>query len=286
MAFKGKKGAESYFRTKCPSGDTCDRMKLAYYEVEIFQQRYGKVLFALGFIGIVLVTKANAQTNEQIWFEYMLNYPFANSWNLENAVTASTTTSSPKWRAYDYSATLERDITQHFQIVAQGVLSYTNQTDGYNTMEIRPVLGTRFYLTPSSRIQTKLLFRLEQRNIQDLDTKLWSQTWRPRARAEIIVPINQDSYYKDNLWYALADVEWLFSNTDTDLKERFANRFRLRTGVGYRLSYSLRFEFIYMYQASRNGIDEAFTSSDNIFRVRIKHYLRKTKPSNSAGGTN
>jgi hypothetical protein len=26
-----------------------------------------------------------AQTNEQVWNEYMLNYPFANSFNLENA---------------------------------------------------------------------------------------------------------------------------------------------------------------------------------------------------------
>ncbi|HWA32872.1 MAG TPA: DUF2490 domain-containing protein, partial [Cyclobacteriaceae bacterium] len=122
--------------------------------------------------------------------------------------------------------------------------------------------------------------------IQDADTKQWSQTLRPRARAEIIVPLNRDSYYKDNLWYAIADAEWLFSNVDTDLKERFANRFRLRTGVGYRLNYSMRFEFIYMYQASRNGIDETFASSDNIFRFRFKHYLRKTKPSTLPGGTN
>jgi hypothetical protein len=242
--------------------------------------------FAFALVWFCDSVEVKGQTNEQAWFEYMLNYPFANSWNLENAVTMSTTTSSPKWRAYDYSATLERDITQHVQIVAQGVLSYTNQTDSYSTLELRPVLGTRFYLTPAQRIQTRLLFRLEQRNLQDLDTKMWSQTWRPRARAEVIIPINQDSYYKDNLWYALMDAEWLFSNTNTDLKERFANRFRIRTGIGYRLSYSLRFEFIYMFQASRDGIDEDFSSSDNVFRFRLKHYLRKSKPSTGAGGTN
>ncbi len=234
---------------------------------------------------LLLPDKAEAQTNQQAWYEYMLNYPFANSWNLENAFSYSTTSTAPKWRAYDYSATLERDITPNFQLIAQTVVSYTNQTDTYNTLEVRPVLGTRLYLTPSHRIQTRLLFRLEQRNIQDLDTKIWNQTFRPRARAEVIVPLNQDSYYKDNLWYALMDAEWLFSSAATDLKERFANRFRLRTGVGYRLSYSLRFEFVYMYQASRNGIDEDFSSSDNVFRFRLKHYLRKTKPTTS-GGTN
>ncbi len=241
------------------------------------------VLISMAFC---LNSPAQAQTNQQAWFEYMLNYPFANSWNIENAFTYSTALSAPKWRAYDYSATLERDITQHVQIIAQGVLSYTNQTETYNTLEIRPVLGTRLFLTPSKRIQTRLLFRLEQRNMQDLETNQWTQTWRPRARAEAIIPINRDSYYKDNQWYGMIDVEWLFANTHTDLQERFANRFRLRTGVGYRLNYSMRFEFLFMYQASRNGIDEAFSSSDNVFRFRFKHYLRKTKPSDSAQGAN
>ena len=219
--------------------------------------------------------------DEQLWFEYMLNYPFANTWNMENAFAYSTVLTSPKWKEFDYSITLEKSFTQNVELVAQTMVGYTNQTETYNTLEIRPAIGVRLYLTPNKRIQTRLLFRLEQRNFENLETKEWTQVYRPRARAEAQIPINQNSMFKDKLWYGLVDVEWLF--VTTDVEERFANRFRLRTGIGYRLNYSLRFEFIYMLQESRNEIGQSFTTTDNIFRFRIKQYLRKSKPTQNGG---
>src|SRR5687768_18353432 len=104
--------------------------------------------------------------NEQIWVEYMLNYPFANSFNLENAFTYNTVLSSPAWRSYEWAPTVEWSVHSHIDILAQTTLSYTNQSDSYNTFEVRPALGTRFYFTPNKRIQTKLLLRLEQRNFR------------------------------------------------------------------------------------------------------------------------
>ena len=114
---------------------------------------------------------SNAQTDQQIWSEYMDNYSFANVYNLKNAVSYSTLLNSPRWRSLSYSATLERSVTQHFDVMSQVVLSYTNQIGNYNTFEIRPVIGTRIYFTPNNRIQTRLLLRLEQRNFENLDTK-------------------------------------------------------------------------------------------------------------------
>lgn len=234
-------------------------------------------LFVLSFSSV----RAQNSVNEQAWFEYMLNYPFANSFNVENAFTYSTLIGTPKWRAYDYSATLEWSVTNHIDLIGQTVVSYTNQTDSYNTLELRPVIGTRLYFTPNKRIQTRLLLRLEQRNFQNLETKEWDQVYRPRARGEVIIPINKKSYYEDHMWYAITDAEFLIK-TD-DVEERFANRFRWRVGAGYRLSYNLRFEFLYMLQLSRNAISENFESTDNIFRFRIKQYLRKSKPSDVGG---
>jgi hypothetical protein len=243
-----------------------------------------KRLFALLLVCFTSLSAKAQSTNEQIWLEYMLNYPFANSFNLENAFNYSTLVGTPKWRALDYSAALEWSINQHVDIIGQAVISYTQQTESYNTLELRPILGTRLYFTPNKRIQTRLLLRIEQRNFEDLDTKTWTQTWRPRARAEMIVPINKDSYFQDKLWYAITDLEWLFNIEDVD--ERFANRFRWRIGAGYRLNYNYRFEFIYMLQQSRAAIDGDFETSDNIFRFRVKHYLRKTKPSAAQGTGN
>lgn len=82
----------------------------------------------------------------------------------------------------------------------------------------------------------------------------------------------------------LLDAEWLF--TTDDIKERFANRFLLRVGGGYRLKYNLRFEILYMNQQSRDETEDGFVSSDNIFRFRFKHYMNKAKPSKASGAGN
>jgi len=224
-------------------------------------------------------------TNEQLWFEYMLNYPFANSFNLENTLTYSTLLNTPKWRTLDYNPTVEYSLTNNFDLLAGGTLSYTNQVEDYNTFEARLMIGTKIHFTPNSRILSRLQLRFEQRNFKNLDTKTWETVYRPRARAEFLIPINRKTFFEDKLWYAIADAELLFA-VDDDVQERFANRFRLRIGVGYRLSYTSRFEIIYMLQQSKNGIDDSFESSDNVFRFRYKHYLRKSKPTKATGTGN
>lgn len=238
-------------------------------------------VFLVAGIFTIPLRVAAQEVTEQVWMEYMLESPFANSFNLENSLTYSTLLGEPKWSALDYSPALEWSITQNIDLIGQAVLSYTNQTETYNTFEIRPILGTKIYFTPNQRVQTRLLLRMEQRNFKNLEDGEWTQTFRPRIRAEIIVPINKKTIFEDKMWYAITDAEVLFTNDD--INERFANKFRLRIGAGYRLNYTWRFEFIFMHQDSRTGTDENFTSSDNIFRFRVKHYLRKVKPTDASG---
>jgi hypothetical protein len=242
--------------------------------------RIKKFFVCIGLLAGSLSAQAQV-VNEQLWYEYIVNYPFANSFNLENAFTYSTLMGTPKWRAFDYSAALEWSINQNVDLIGQAIISYTQQNETDNTLELRPIIGTRLYFTPNSRIQTRLLIRAEQRNFQNVETKEWSQVARPRIRGEVIFPINHKSMYEDKLWYAITDIEWLYNIEDVE--ERFANRFRWRIGGGYRLTYNMRFEFLYMLQLSRNQIGEEFYTSDNIFRFRVKQYLRKTKPSSTEG---
>ena len=203
--------------------------------------------YLLALMSVICAPRsADAQSpNEQLWFEYMLNYPFANSFNLENTFTYSTLLNTPKWTAFDYSPTIEFSLTNHINFLAGGTLAYTNQVEDYDSFEGRLMIGTRIHFTPNRRILSRLQVRLEQRNFKNLETKTWETVYRPRARAEFLIPINRKTYYEDKLWYGIIDAELLFA-VDDDVQERFANRFRLRTGIGYRLSYTSRFEFIYM----------------------------------------
>jgi hypothetical protein len=246
----------------------------------------GKTIFKVLVIIGLLPHVINAQsTNEQIWFEYMINYAFANSYNLEGAFKYSALVNTPRWQAFEFTSTIDYSLTAHVDISFATAIEYTDQTESVSTFEVRSVIGTRIHFTPHRRILTRALIRLENRNIQNLDTKEWDNVWRPRFRAEMLIPINKKSFFEDKLWYGVVDAEW-FLTVDDDVDERFANRFRLRMGIGYRLSYSSRFEFIYMIQESKHAIGDSFYTSDNIFRFRYRHYLRKHKPSKMLGPGN
>jgi hypothetical protein len=89
----------------------------------------------------------------------------------------------------------------------------------------------------------------------------------------------------DKLLYSILDGE-SFIVMDQNVKERFANRYRVRAGIGYRINYNLRFEFVYTLQESRNTIEGDFDTTDHIFRLRLKHYINRAKPSASQGTGN
>ncbi len=216
----------------------------------------------------------------------MLNYPFANMYNLESAFTYSTSLRSPRWRAFDFQITPEAAITRNIDLSASFLGSYTFQNDTLESLELRPTIGVRFHFTEERRIQTRLFVRFEQRHFKDVEAGDWYKSNRFRTRAESVIALNKPTMFSgDKLWYAILDAEWFFV-LDEDVEERFANRFRLRAGLGYRLNYNLRFEFVFTNQQSKNAIAENFYSSDNIFRFRIKQYLNKAKPSNATGTGN
>lgn len=225
------------------------------------------------------------QANEQLWVEYMLNYPFANSWNIEFAGTYSTVLANPKWRSLDFQITPEYSITRHIDVMGALFGGETFQNQSLSTAEIREMVGARIHFTPEKRVLTRLLVRLEQRNQLNRAEDVWSHSTRSRFRAESVIPINKSTMYSDKLLYSVIDLE-AFVVMDQDVEERFANRLRLRTGLGYRINYGLRLELMYTLQRSKNTLEGDFYTSDNIFRIRIKQYLNKSKPSAVQGPGN
>lgn len=220
-----------------------------------------------------------AQVNDQFWFEYMYNYPFANRYNLEASSTYSTLIQSPRWRSFDVQVTPEMAVNSYLDIMFSGTYSSTFQNESLTTSELRATLAARVHFTPNSRILTKTLIRFEQRNVRYIETDDIDRGTRTRIRLESLTPLNRSSMYMDNLWYLLADTE-AFIVMDDDVQERYANRWRFRAGLGYRFSYSYRVEFVYTYQEAKNTLGDPFYAADNLFRVRLKMYGHKARPKN------
>jgi hypothetical protein len=225
------------------------------------------------FIILILsIRHSYSQTsNTQGWIETMATTQCTDRLAIENGITYSTLYAQPKWRAFDYSLSIERNFKDRIDLIGQGILSYTVQNDNYNTLELRPVIGLRWYIIKSNahRFHLRALIRIENRNIKNLTDKTWENSIRPRLRFEMIVPLNKKRLNEKNVWYGMVDFEILsYSNNIT---ERFANKNRSRFGLGYRFNDCWRIEGIVMFQQSRNNIGESFEQSDVIFRFRIRY---------------
>ena len=82
------------------------------------------------------------------------------------------------------------------------------------------------------------------------------------------MPLNKEKLTDDRARYLLADWEWFMPVSEPE--ERFANKQRIRTGLGYRRSFAWRFEALYMWTRSRNTIEEGFKTDDNAIDIRVK----------------
>jgi Protein of unknown function (DUF2490) len=235
------------------------------------------ILFASLSIGAI--STVQGQTN-QVWMDYVLNVPFANSYVFDTDVSYRTIVGNPNsWRTLSISPDIQRTITQRVDVMFAARTFFTQQETGYKTIELRPSLGMRYHFTQHNRVMLRCLITFEQRNLYYQEGSSWEHSNRIRLRPESIIAINHKSNFENHLWYGIADIEFFFV-TDHQLDERFANQVRIRAGLGYRLSYDWRFEFIYADQFARNNLDKDLEETSNIFRFRIKHFLNKAKPKN------
>lgn len=230
---------------------------------------------------VLLVISSGASFGQSIgtqaWGEYFLNFPFSTVYNMKYKGSYSTEFGASGWRAIDNSLSVERAFGSNTDVSLTGLVSYTDQSDTYSTLELRPTVGVRYHIRPDRRVHTRIYLRYENRHFKNLEEGDWTQTNRLRIRPELLYTFQRKSYHDDDIWYGIMDIEW-FATLDGDQEERFANRFRTRLGLGYRHNYSFRFELIYALQQSRNTIEEEFIRSNHILYFRLKQYLRKKVP--------
>jgi hypothetical protein len=234
---------------------------------------------------------APAQTNLQLWGNVTLDWVksphLAYEVDLEPKVLVSATDDEPGWHSVDVTPNVEYAWKGWIDLVGESAVSYTKQSDDVNSCEVTPRAGARFHVfsrsmptaipgrplqkeyPPRRRVVLRDLVRVESRNIFYTGSGTGSSsTVRFRNRLELLVPLNRETLSTDGVRYLLADWEWFIPLGEPD--ERFANKQRIRAGLGYRRNVAWRFELLYMWTRSRNTIEEGFTTSDSIIDVRIK----------------
>jgi hypothetical protein len=189
----------------------------------------------------------------------------------------------PGWRNLDVTPNVEYSPTGWLDLVGEATIGYTRQTDDVDSVELSPRVGVRIHLlsrytdavirrrelSPKRRLVVRDLLRVESRNLIYGGAGSGSDSSvRFRNRLEFLVPLNKQKLTEDGAAYLLADWEWFIPLNEPE--ERFANRQRIRTGLGYRRNSSWRYEVLYMWTRSRNTVEDGFATSDNIIDVRVK----------------
>jgi hypothetical protein len=239
---------------------------------------------------------AAAQSNLQLWGDFSLNSVLQRhdrvSWSVdfEPQALIAAPEGDPTWYSTSVTPAGEYAVYSWMDAVAELGTTYTRQTDGLRSFELTPRGGVRFHtkllrkvptiipknvfqheLSPTRRGVVRDLIRIEQRNIFYTGDDPTTSTARLRNRIEFLYPLNRARTTDDGGRIFMADWEWFIPLGDTT--ERFASRQRIRAGLAFRRSYNWRLETLYIWNRSRNTLDEPFSTSDNIISVNVKKFL-------------
>jgi hypothetical protein len=234
---------------------------------------------------------AGSQTNGQLWGEVLLervkDSRLTYILDLEPKALVSAPAGDPGWWTLDITPSVDWVARNWLDLTGEVLTAYTKQTNDVNSFELTERFGVRFHLfsrdvptlveerlarrerPPKRRVVIRNYLRIEQRNLFYSGTKPDSSTWRLRNRLEFEYPLNRERMSADGATYVLTDWEWFIPLTG-DADERFANKQRIRVGLGHRRSLRWSFEALYIWGRSRNTIGQPYTTSDNIVDIRVK----------------
>jgi hypothetical protein len=220
------------------------------------------------------------ESDVQAWFQYefqhRLKEKLRGSWDLGYRELISTEDALGGWsRLHTRGALL---YTHSRRVSFEGGIGgyYTFSENLTDQLELRSWQGAIVFWPATNfwgrELDLRHRFRLEQRwiNLRDLDETNFGL--RLRYRLATFIPLNR-AVIETKAWY-LPVMGEAFADLGGDTPELFAARLRLSAGIGYVLSENWTLEFRYTAQKSRDTVSDRFTTTDNIFDLRIRTAVR------------
>jgi hypothetical protein len=233
---------------------------------------------------LLMPRDVDAQPDFQLWANFKFNWNKSHRTTIgvdaEPKVLLWAPPGDPGWATLDIAPSFEYKRGQWFDAVGELLVGRTKQTDDLNSTELTPRLGLRLHLLsnlhddlgkerlPKHRLVLRDLLRFEYRNVYYSTDKSDTHTVRVRNRLETLWPINRQKISDNGATYVSADWEWFMPLDDPS--ERYANRQRIRTGVGHRHSPRWTFEALYVWNRSRNTVDDPYTTTDHAVDLTMK----------------
>jgi hypothetical protein len=225
---------------------------------------------------------AQDDTSNQIWADFIVTQPWNEHWQFGLDMQGQAELDRENWWSLRATPKAEHFVTDWLDFIGEALVAYTLQQPDLRSLELSPRIGFRLHLfnevldyirperIPLTRLDLYNLTRLEYRAFWYSDDTS-AQSWRLRSRLGGKVAINHRRLSEARTLYGILDVE-VFIPLGDDIPETFANKYRIRVGFGYRVNYKWRFETLYVFDDSRNTLQDDFTQTSNVLDFRVKRY--------------
>jgi len=231
-------------------------------------------------------TTARAQDDgptTQIWAKMTLGFPTQNpKWFNELDFKPKVQVSGPeRWAGTTIDARAFYRPLHWLDLIGDVSVDYTAQSNDLQIFSIVPRIGAAFHILSNiretgfvgeqvKRLGLSTLLRLEYRNSWysgSADDETYESSWRFRLRGAMRLGLNRADRSMPHTWYLFADAE-AFVNLGEPIEETFNSRWGVRIGPGYRLNRGWRFELLYVFDQTRNTLEDNFTRSNNAIDLR------------------
>lgn len=217
---------------------------------------------------LVLPASVRAETTLQLWTNFMVEWQATPSWFVSfDLEPKRLLVGDGQWGNIDYTQSVEYAPTRWLDLIGEVVAGYTDDTENPDVTEVTERLGFRLYPW-RKRFQLRDTFRFDQRN-RFFDDGTTDHVLRTRNRVEVRYVLNRQKTSETGAWITIADFEYFFP-IGPNAEERYASRYRIRAGMGYRVNPAWRVDLLYFWQESRNTYGAPFDSQDHIIDVRFR----------------
>jgi hypothetical protein len=222
----------------------------------------------LTLAALMMASSVRADSTLELWANFMAEWQASQrlqlTFNLEPRVLL---VGAGQWETINFTTSAEVETWRWLDLLAELKTGYTADSEEPNTFELTERIGVHVFFI-RSRFQLADMLRLEQRNRFYTDSTD-DHLLRTRNRIEASYVINRERASQPGAVIGLADFE-LFVPVKRDAHERYASRYRIRAGVGYRCDADWRVDLIYMFQKSRNTYGAPFSNAENIVDIRLR----------------
>jgi len=239
---------------------------------------------------LTCASTATAQSTGEAWgnltIDWLASERLVYTLDIEPKVQVTTVTKQSRFANIDVWPSVEFALSGWLDAHGEFLTGFTNEQDGSNSTEFTERMGVRLHILsrliqeresrrgaereaqPRRRGTIATLLRFEHRDLLHSDSPTTS-SWRFRGRVELAYPLNRAKLTSDGTAYLTSDTE-LFVPLGDDPQMGRVNQWRLRNGLGYRMSFNTRLEALYIWTTKKNSETGGFATDSRAFDVRVK----------------